>query len=407
MSYHRGIIISILLITLGCLSSPLFAEDVIPPPTTDTPAPTPSTPTTTATDSDNIPQGANRFSASGKGVERELGSATDVDFYKLTLRDAGNITLELNQKNPRTNSLVGWRADLYSENDLAHSLTTVLMPETMLSSKNQQGLSSGNYYIKVSSLHPEVPVLTTYNIRALFEKSDNFEKAPNQTPATATPVQFNQRYLGNLSYASEVDYYRFNLTADDTVTINLNQDNPGINSALGWALTLFSAQSLDAPLQAVNMTETMSSAGLPPNLPLPTGEYFLRVHSLNPQAVSANSYQLTVNAASQGDANRVCAQVIAYGQNPVTLRWVAFPTPCDVPAGWFSQIAAPTGVDLQATSTMKRPYFAAETSLLDIPAVEIPDATGKIEVYQAQLRLISTQPTFQFELVPSSLATVK
>lgn len=412
--YHK-ITIATLLTTVVCLSS-VFAEDATtPPPTptttaetpTDTPTTPTETPTTTATNADNVPQGANRFSASGRGVERELGSVADVDFYKLTLRDSGNLTLELSQKNPRTNAAIGWRADLYSENDLAHSMTTVLMPETALSSKKQLGLTNGNYYIKVSSLNLEAPALTTYNVKASFDKGDNFEKAPNQNPATATPLQFNQRYLGNLSYTSEVDYYRFSLTADDLVSITLNQDNPGVNSTLGWTLTLFSAQSLDVPLQSINMTETMSAASLPPSLPLTAGVYFLRVNSINPQEVSEHSYQLTVNATSQGDPTIVCAQVIAYGQHPVTQRWVAFPTPCDVPIGWVSQIAAPAGVNLQATSSMKRPYFASDTSLLDIPAVEIPDATGAIEVYQAQLRLISTQPTYQFELVPSSLATVK
>ncbi len=220
-------------------------------------------------------------------------------------------------------------------------------------------------------------------------------------------TQFNQRYIGNLSRTTEVDYYRFSLTADDLVSINLTQDSPGVNSTLGWTLTLFSAQTLDVPLQSVNMTETASAVSLPANLPLTAGVYYLRVNSLNPQSVSANSYQITVNATSQGDPNRVCAEVIAYGQHPVTLRWAAFPTPCDIPVGWVSQLTAPDGVSLQATGAMKRPRFASDTSLLDIPAVEIPNVTGVIEVYQAQLRLISTQPTYQFELVPSSLAAVK
>lgn len=393
MFRRHNITMCALLAMLSWTAPPVFAED---PPLSD--------PTTEA---DNSPQGANKFAASGKGVENSLFGVADLDFYKLTLRDPGSLTLELGQKAPRVNNLIGWRVDLYSENDLAHSMATVLLPETSLSSKTVQGLNKGDYYLKVSSLHPEVPVLTAYNIKAAFEKSDFFEKAPNQLPATATPMLFNQRYQGNSSYAGEVDYYRFSLTADDVVTVKLNQDSPGVNSALGWTLTLFSAQSLDTPLQTVSMPETMLASGLPENLPLPAGVYFLRINSINAQIASTNNYQLTVNAASQGNANLVCAQVMAYAQHPVTLRWVAFPTPCDVPTGWVSQLTLPEGVSLQTTGSMKRAAFAAETNLLDIPAVEIPNATGVIEVYQAQLQLISTQPTYQFELIPSSLMTVK
>ncbi len=421
MFYHRKIMIGALLTTLSCLSAPLFAADEptptteTPPPTTETPPPTAETPppttetppATTTDETDNMPQGANRFSMGGKSVEKNLDSVADVDFFKFSLRDPGNIVLELSQKAPRTDSSIGWRVDLYSGKDLAHGIATILAPETALSSTVQQGLGKGDYYIKISSLNPQNPALTPYNLKATFEKGDYFEKSPNQTPANATIAQFNQRYVGNLSYTSEVDYYRFSLTADDLVSIKLNQDNPGVNSTLGWTLTLFSSQSLDVPLQSVNMTETMTSASLPASLPLTAGVYYLRVNSLNPQGVSSNNYQLTVNATSQGDPNMVCAEVIAYGQHPVTARWVAFPTPCDIPVGWVSQLTPPEGVSLQATASMKRPRFAAETSLLDIPAVEIPNATGIIEVYQAQLRLISTQPTYQFELVPSSLAAVK
>ncbi|MEZ5671002.1 MAG: hypothetical protein R3E08_00900 [Thiotrichaceae bacterium] len=84
--YHK-ITIATLLTTVVCLSS-VFAEDATTSPTptttaetpTDTPTPPTRTPTTTATNADNVPQGANRFSASGRGVERELGSVADVIF---------------------------------------------------------------------------------------------------------------------------------------------------------------------------------------------------------------------------------------------------------------------------------------------------------------------------------------
>ncbi len=39
----------------------------------------------------------------------------------------------------------------------------------------------------------------------------------------------------------------------------------------------------------------------------------------------------------------VCLQVITYAQNPETLTWITFPTPCDVPAGWTASPTPPEG----------------------------------------------------------------
>lgn len=41
------------------------------------------------------------------------------------------------------------------------------------------------------------------------------------------------------------------------------------------------------------------------------------------------------------DENVMCAQVITFGQNPETLEWEMFPTPCDVPEGWETSISRP------------------------------------------------------------------
>jgi sugar lactone lactonase YvrE len=39
----------------------------------------------------------------------------------------------------------------------------------------------------------------------------------------------------------------------------------------------------------------------------------------------------------------ICIQSITYAKNPVTLNWVIFPTPCDVPTGWLISSNKPKG----------------------------------------------------------------
>ena len=41
--------------------------------------------------------------------------------------------------------------------------------------------------------------------------------------------------------------------------------------------------------------------------------------------------------------NSFCIQQVTYAKNPVTLNWVIFPTPCDVPTGWLISSAKPQG----------------------------------------------------------------
>ena len=41
--------------------------------------------------------------------------------------------------------------------------------------------------------------------------------------------------------------------------------------------------------------------------------------------------------------NSICIQKVTYAKNPVTLNWVIFPTPCDVPTGWLISSVKPKG----------------------------------------------------------------
>ncbi len=46
------------------------------------------------------------------------------------------------------------------------------------------------------------------------------------------------------------------------------------------------------------------------------------------------------------DEDVMCAQVITFGQNPETLEWEMFPTPCDVPDGWETSMSRPTDEEI-------------------------------------------------------------
>ncbi len=57
--------------------------------------------------------------------------------------------------------------------------------------------------------------------------------------------------------------------------------------------------------------------------------------------VLAFTFMIGVTVHAEG--GMMCIQVMTYAQNPETLEWEIFPTPCDVPQGWRSSMTNPDG----------------------------------------------------------------
>lgn len=55
---------------------------------------------------------------------------------------------------------------------------------------------------------------------------------------------------------------------------------------------------------------------------------------------------LMIGGPAYADDDVVCAQAITYAQNPETLEWAAFSTPCDVPEGWRAAAAIPEDAEV-------------------------------------------------------------
>lgn len=357
-------------------------------------------------ESNDLPNGASRFSASGRDYKDSLYSASDVDFFKLTIDVPGNLTLKLGQKSPGVDPNLAWQVDIYSEDNLANSFYSTRLQETSLSTEFEIGLSKGVFYVKVSSSNPEFAPLGGYVLTGYFEESDYFEKTPNFSPESATAVTPGQIYSGNLAASGMADYYRFSLTADDIITVVLSQTTPGLNPNIGWVLSLYSQETLNAPLQEIVLPETVKSAALPATLP--TGVYYIRVGSLNESFASTGRYQLQVAVTNTVVDTGNCAQVLAYAQSPMTNDWVVFPSPCDVPFGWFTTLSMPA--DVGNLSSLTDPAHASvmpistdgTSFLLKVPAVDVPNAQGGIDVFstEIQIQVIDPSvPTLKLDLI--------
>jgi hypothetical protein len=397
-----------LLITIPTFA---LAEDTGTPPATEPTATTTSAPITS--EENDTPSKGKFFTPVGRGFRDSLYSPTDVDFFRLYLKSNGNLTFSIEQKQPGTSPNGGWQVDVYPENDLAKSIHSVTLPETRLSASFQEGLPGSAeklgtlYYIRVSSLNPASTPLGEYSISGNFTESENFEKFPNESPAVANSVALNTQYSGNLSSATDMDYFRFSVATDDQATIKFSQAVPGVDGNIGWTVGLFGENDLTNPIQSAGLAATMTSIQL--DTPLKAGTYYLVVTSKNTAAAPTENYQFLVQTAS-GGGTIACAQVITYGQHPITGRWVTFPTPCEIPLGWNVSATAPDGVQDMCADKSSHASFTPELGadgnlaggLVNIPALDVPNASGGMDVFNVQIKAttLPTDPvTFGLDLV--------
>jgi hypothetical protein len=389
----------------------------------------------------DTPADAQRVSTSAR-IRNSLSSAKDVDFFRIDIRKnsenpeydpSGNLTVDFSQKAPPGGDpKSGWRFDLYLENDLANSLYTVIWPETTVSTAFEIGLGVGRYYYKVSSLDTEVFSDKEYTIKNSWEESPYFEKSPNEAPKTATPVILNNGYSGNLSTIEDVDFYRFSLDNADTVTITLSQANPNNDSNSGWTFNL-----LDQPDRVIKMPSTALQSE-PLQASLQPGIYYVRVGSFVPNenigsdlttgdksesATSASSnkavigqrYQLLIKAASAPSTPVECNSGVVYGQHPITLKWVSFPTTCEVPKGWLSTPTTPEGFQECPVCPICPPiphasytYKTTQDGLLEIPVVDLKLEDGTVQgFYSAQLQQLPNADPARFSLTGATAIVIE
>lgn len=375
--------------------------------------------------------------SNNRGVKEVLSSATDVDFFTFQLREdrqnpehdtSGNLTVTFSQEAPPgINPNSGWRIELFSEKDLANSLYTAILPETSLEVEFEQGLSPDTYYYKISSIDPVVFPAAEYTLQGSWEESSYYEKPFNDDTDNASSIIVNGAYHGNLSSANDVDFYRFGLQNPDLVTITLSQERPGADSTIGWQLSLLSPS---LPQQEViNVPLTSLQNTLQVNLDVGTHYVFVKPLPQNDQEEGETSekpdnkkapigrrYQIKVEAPTVPLPPLVdeCPFIFTYAQHPVTQRWVAIPTPCDVPPGWFSEPVPPANFEVcpspHATYTPPKVLEdgTPQEGKLTIPLVDMKNANGEVgSIWRADLEELPGSDPIQFQILLEELRLIR
>ncbi len=90
-------------------------------------------------------------------------------------------------------------------------------------------------------------------------------------------MELNQEYIGNLSSANDVDYYRFEVLNDGNVTITLRHDDLNLSSSPNsyWKVYLYSQNSTSDSLRSFSLEGNSSPDSVQEGIP--AGTYFVKI----------------------------------------------------------------------------------------------------------------------------------
>jgi hypothetical protein len=124
-----------------------------------------------------------------------LSSAEDIDFYRFGLLNDDQITVYFEQNNPGADSAIGWEIGLYNEQDLDNPIQTAQIPITDLTAALQANLSTGVYYVRVTSIPPQ--------IEETGNDSSANEEQPPEEPTIDAPIGKRYQIIANATNFSD------------------------------------------------------------------------------------------------------------------------------------------------------------------------------------------------------------
>lgn len=170
--------------------------------------------------SNDSKQSATKIASTQKTVKGQISWNDSVDYYKVTLKEAGRLSLDMtaymqfldvtmfNQNHEKIKSIFS----LY-EGGEGNGVT-----ENM-----SVYLEKGMYYIEVKKYHTFTGI---YTFKTKFTAAKNNEKEPNNTRSKAQVIKPNvQKVTGLLSWSDNIDHYKVNVTKNGKLHVNVQLKN--------------------------------------------------------------------------------------------------------------------------------------------------------------------------------------
>ena len=207
------------------------------------------------------------------GSLQDLPSGSDVDYYRFTLSQPGNVALNFKHTSNGSSSSY-WQATVQSGDGQSGYLYKSIAGNEADTTK-YVGLPQGSYLVKVTSGTYWDDRDYTLTVSAT---PGNYEQEKNETLNSANTLALGTGQTGRLQdlpSGSDVDYYTFTLSQPGNVALNFKHTSNGSSSSY-WQATVQSGDGQSGYLYksiAGNEADTTKYVGLP------QGSYLVKVTS--------------------------------------------------------------------------------------------------------------------------------
>lgn len=163
---------------------------------------------------------------SGKTIGGSIATASDKDYYKVTMKKKGYLQVKLSHENTGSTATHYQMAVLNQDGNELYKISNAGVDTTCNSGKI--GLEKGTYYVLISV----ASTLYTgdYKLKVTTKAATNWESEVNGDTATADKITVGKEMNGIISsYSGDLDYYKF--TLDKAAYINVSLTHEKINAA--------------------------------------------------------------------------------------------------------------------------------------------------------------------------------
>lgn len=228
-------------------------------------------------------------------VKGSLDSTEDYEAYMFTLDENGAISVTFNHEEVTESILEGWRVTLYhieetDEDWYEYKELTYFDAfwSDVTSSWGETGLKKGTYCIMVEPGELFLP--GDFDLTLSFTPTESFEKEFNDTKETADTLRLNRLIYGSSGQRSgdaDIDYFKFELTADTYVDLSFTHDDDKLPQ-VGWVVRLLTEDNQEISSFASRYQDASLSTG---KINLKPGIYYVCVET---QMQTGMTYRIKV-----------------------------------------------------------------------------------------------------------------
>ena len=242
----------------------------------------------------------------GRSISGNLFDEADVDFYRINLSSQQTMRVEFGTSTRARfeSSRMGMNVEVLNASQTKIGGFTSYESSTVTSDVVS---GPGDVYIKVSSYGYNFESTLTYNL-VVSKVGDattiSVEIEPNSTASTATPLTSGRSMAGSLFDQADVDFYRINLSSQQTMRVELGTSTRARFESSRMGLNV---EVLNAAQTKIGGFTSYESSTVTTDVISGPGDVYVKISSYGYNFESTLTYNLSVTTV--GDATTISVEI--------------------------------------------------------------------------------------------------